>query len=329
MLQGIDDNRKRALRGYASTLLLIGLAIGLAPCRAVFAQDPGQKMFNSPQDAAASLDAAMKNDSDQQVLAILGSSAQSLITSGDPITDKTNRANFIKRYDQLHQFTAASAGRVFLYIGEDNWPTPIPLQKSGSQWYFDTAYGKEEILYRNIGWNELKVIRVCKAIVEAEHDYYAKSHDGGAAQQYAQKFSSTPGTQNGLYWQVSAGQQPESPLGPLVAEAAAEGYPHQTARTERPFHGYIYRLLTRQGANAAGGAKDYIVNGQMTGGFAVVAYPVSYRVTGVMTFIVNQDGQIYQKDLGPDTAATASAMDEYNPDSTWTAVSASAQADSD
>jgi hypothetical protein len=323
MLQVSNDNRKRAWRGLVVRLALIGLAIALSPCRSVFAQDPGQKMFSSPQDAAAALAAAMKDDSDQQVLAILGSSAQPLITSGDPITDKANRANFIKRYDQLHQFTAASDGRVFLYIGEDNWPTPIPLQKSGSQWYFDTAYGKEEILYRNIGSNELKVIRVCKAIAEAEHDYYAKNHDGSSVHQYTQKFSSTPGTQDGLYWQVSAGKQPESPLGPLVAEAAAEGYPHQTARTERPFHGYVYRLLTRQGADAAGGAKDYIVNGQMTGGFAVVAYPVSYRVTGVMTFIVNQDGQIYQKDLGPDTDAIASAMSEYNPDSTWTAVAES------
>lgn len=323
MLQGIDDNLKSALQRYALKLVLIGLAIALSPCRAVFAQDAGQKMFTSPQDAAAALDAAMKNDSDPQVLAILGSSAQSLITSGDPITDKANRANFIKRYDQLHQFTAAGDGRVFLYIGEDNWPTPIPLQKSGSQWYFDTAYGKEEILYRNIGWNELKVIRVCKAIGEAEHDYYAKDHDGSSVHQYTQKFSSAPGTQNGLYWQVSAGQQPESPLGPLVAEAAAEGYAHQTARTQRPFHGYVYRLLTRQGAGAAGGAKDYIVNGQMTGGFALVAYPVSYRVTGVMTFIVNQDGQIYQKDLGADTDATASAMTQYNPDSSWTPVAES------
>ncbi len=328
MLQAIDDNRKRTVGRFAFKLLLIGLAIGLSPCRAVFAQDPGQKMFSSPQDAAAALDGAMKNDSDQQVLAILGSSAQSLITSGDSVTDKTNRANFIKRYDQSHQFTTAGDGRVFLYIGEDNWPTPIPLKKSGDQWYFDTAYGKEEILYRNIGWNELKVIRVCKAIAEAEHDYYAKAHDGSSVHQYTQKFSSTPGTQNGLYWQVSAGQKPESPLGPLVAEAAAEGYSHQTARTQRPFHGYIYRLLTRQGADAPGGAKDYIVNGQMTGGFAVVAYPVSYRVTGVMTFVVNQDGQIYQKDLGADTDSIASAMTEYNPDSTWTAVAQNA-ADSD
>jgi Protein of unknown function (DUF2950) len=328
MLQAIDDNRQSNRRRLALTLVLIGLAIGLSPCRAVFAQDPGQKMFGSPQDAAAALDAAMRDNSDQQVLEILGSSAQSLITSGDPVTDKANRANFVKRYAQLHQFTTAADGRVFLYIGEDNWPTPIPLQKSGSQWYFDTAYGKEEILYRNIGWNELKVIRVCKAIVEAEHDYYSKDHDASSVHQYTQNFSSAPGTQNGLYWQVKAGQQPESPLGPLVAEAAAEGYSHQTARPQRPFHGYVYRLLTRQGANAAGGAKDYIVNGAMTGGFAVVAYPISYRVTGVMTFIVNQDGQIYQKDSGADTEAAASAMTEYNPDSTWTAVTQN-EADSD
>ena len=324
MVQAINDNRRRAGGRFALKLILIGVALGLTPCVSAFAQDPGQKMFSSPQDAAAALDAAMKDDSDRQVLAIMGSSAQDLITSGDPVRDKANRANFIKRYDQLHQFSAASDGRVFLYIGEDNWPTPIPLQKSGSQWYFDTAYGKEEVLYRNIGWNELKVIRVCKAIVEAEHDYYSKDHDGSTVHQYTQKFSSTLGSQDGLYWEVKAGQHPESPLGPLVAEAAAEGYSHTTARPRRPFHGYVYRLLTRQGASAAGGARDDIVNGAMTGGFAVVAYPVTYRVTGVMTFIVNQDGQIYQKDLGPQTGETASAMTEYNPDSTWTAVAENA-----
>ncbi|HVA79024.1 MAG TPA: DUF2950 domain-containing protein, partial [Candidatus Binataceae bacterium] len=212
-------------------------------------------------------------------------------------------------------------GRTFLYIGSENWPSPIPLKQTGTQWYFDTSYGKQEVLYRRIGSNELNVLKVCAAICDAQHDYYAAFHDGAQMHQYAQKFRSAPGTQDGLFWQVKSGA-PESPLGPLVAEAAYEGYQHHAGGSEspHPFHGYLYRLLTSQGADAPGGARSYIVDGKMTGGFAIVAYPVSYRNSGVMTFIVNQDGQMYQKDLGPNTTQIASAMTAYDPDATWTPV---------
>ncbi|MHB8384515.1 MAG: DUF2950 family protein, partial [Candidatus Binataceae bacterium] len=299
MPHAIDNNRNTSVCS-AIQLIVIGFAIGLFPYGPALAQEPGQKTFDSPAAAAEALDAAIKHDNDQQVLAIMGQSATDIIKSGDPVADKANRANFVTQYSRLHQFAAAGDGRTFLYIGQENWPMPIPLRKSSNGWYFDTAYGRQEILFRRIGRNELKVIRVCKAIVEAEHDFYSASHDGNPAHQYTRKFNSTPGSQDGLYWQVKAGQHPESPLGPLVAEAAVEGYAHHKEnRPRRPFHGYIYRLLTGQGAGAAGGAKDFVVNGAMTGGFAVVAYPANYRVTGVMTFIVNQDGRIYQKDLGP------------------------------
>ena len=211
-----------------------------------------------------------------------------------------------------------------LYIGAENWPTPIPLQKTGSQWYFDTAYGKQEILYRRIGSNELNVIKVCAAITDAQKDYYTALHDGASEHQYAQKFRSTDGTQDGLFWKVAAGSQAD-PSGLLVAEAADQGYHHHTpgSFTPHPFHGYIYRILTSQGANAPGGARSYFVNGKMTGGFALVAYPARYRDSGVMTFLVNQDGQIYQKDLGLNTEQIASEITMYDPDATWEAVNKS------
>lgn len=317
MLRAIDDNRSSTLARLALKVLLIGLAIGLGPSRSVFAQEAGQKTFSSQTAATDALAAAAQNNDDQEMLAILGPSARDLISSGDPVVDRNNQTNFAKKYHELHQFAATGDGRVFLYVGADNWPTPIPLQKNGSQWYFDTAYGKQEILYRRIGSNELNVIKVCKAIVEAEHDYYAATHDGSSVHQYTQKFRSTPGSQNGLYWEVKSGQRPESPLGPLVAEAAIEGYQHHESGQPHPFHGYVYQLLTRQGSDAPGGVKNYVVDGKMTGGFGLVAYPFSYRVSGVMTFIVNQDGQIYQKDLGPQTGQIASEMADYNPDNSW------------
>jgi hypothetical protein len=256
------------------------------------------------------------------MLAILGHFGEELIYSGDRVADKANNDHFVEKYHQMHRFAATGSGRMILYIGAENWPVAIPLKKSGAKWYFDTSYGKQEVLYRRIGSNELNVIKVCQEIVSGEREYYAASHDGDSVHQYAQKFRSTPGKQDGLYWEVKSGE-PESPLGPLVAEAASEGYghhAHHAAGKSHPFHGYIYKLLHRQGAAAHGGAQDYIVDGKMTGGFALIAYPVRYRDSGVMTFVANQDGQIYQKDLGPRTNQIASEMTEYNPDDTWQPV---------
>ena len=295
----------------------VSLVLGLGSAQAALAQAPGQKTFNSAAEATDAFASAVQNHDEAAMLAILGPSGRDLISSGDPVADRNKQDTFSAKYHASHQFAAAGDGRTFLYIGTENWPTPIPLRQNGSQWYFDTDYGKQEILYRRIGADELNVIKVCAAIADAQRDYYAALHDGASEHQYAQKFRSTPGTQDGLYWEVKAGAQPESPLGPLVAEAASEGYQHHATGQPHPFHGYVYRMLTSQGANAPGGARSYIVDGKMTGGFALVAYPVSYRDSGVMTFIVNQDGQVYQKDLGPNTDQIASEMVAYDPDATW------------
>jgi Protein of unknown function (DUF2950) len=317
------DYRQESGSGLMLKVLLIGLIVGgLGTSRSTFAQEPGQKTFKSPAAAAAALVAAAQEHDKQQMLAILGPSGEELIYSGDRVADKANNDRFVAKYHQMHRFAATSSGRMILYIGAENWPVAIPLKKSGSKWYFDTAYGKQEVLYRRIGSNELNVIKVCQEIVNGEQEYDATPHDGDSVHQYAEKFRSTPGKQDGLYWEVKS-DEPESPLGPLVAEAANEGYGHHAhhgARKSHPFHGYIYRILTRQGTAAPGGAKDYIVDGKMTDGFALVAYPVRYRDSGVMTFVVNQNGQIYQKDLGPRTSQIASEMTEYNPDDTWQPV---------
>ena len=317
MLHSINGNRRITSGWLALWVLSVSLVLGLCTARATLAQQAGQKTFTSAAEAADALAAAVRNHDEAAMLAILGPSGQDLISSGDPVADKNKQDSFAAQYQASHQFAAAGDGRTYLYIGTENWPNPIPLRQNGSQWYFDTDYGKQEILYRRIGANELDVIKVCGAIADAQRDYYSTLHDGASVHQYAQRFRSTAGTQDGLYWEVKAGAQPESPLGPLVAEAAYEGYQHQANGQPRPFHGYIYRLLTSQGANAPGGARSYIVDGKMTGGFALVAYPASYRDSGVMTFIVDQSGQVYQKDLGPNTDQIATEMVAYNPDATW------------
>ncbi len=318
MRQPIDGNRRSGNAWLTLWVLSVSLVLGFGIAPAALAQEPGQKTFSSVTEAADTFAAAIQNNDEAAMLAILGPSGRDLISSGDPVADKERHDTFAAKYHASHQFVGAADGRTFLYIGTENWPTPIPLRQNGSQWYFDTDYGKQEILFRRIGSNELDVIKVCGAIADAQRDYYGALHDGASEHQYAQRFHSTAGTQDGLYWEVKEGAQPESPLGPLVAEAASEGYEHTSQ--PHPFHGYFYRLLTSQGANAPGGAKSYIVAGKMTGGFALVAYPASYRDSGVMTFIVNQDGQVYQKDLGPNTGRIASAMVAYDPDATWQPV---------
>jgi hypothetical protein len=312
-----SGSRKIATGWDAIRVLSVCLVLGLGSGRAALAQQPGQKTFSSAAEAADAFAVAVQNRDEPAMLAILGPSGQDLIPSGDPVADKNKQDSFAAQYHASHQFAAAGDGRTFLYIGAENWPTPIPLRQSGSQWYFDTDYGKQEILYRRIGSDEIDAIKVCGAIADAQRDYYSTLHDAASEHQYAQKFHSTARMQDGLYWEVKSGTQPESPLGPLVAEAAYEGYQHHTNGEPHPFHGYVYRMLTSQGANAPGGARNYIVNGKMTGGFALVAYPVNYRASGVMTFVVDQDGQVYQKDLGFNTEQIASAMVSYDPDATW------------
>ena len=298
----------------ADLLRIAALATLLFTCLAVdtAAQQKGQKTFSSPQEASKAMLAALQNNDEPALLVILGPDARQIVSSGDPTEDAENHANFVRKYEQMHRFMKEPDGSVTLYIGAENWPTPIPLVAKGNVWFFDTEMGKREILFRRIGRNEYSAIRIGHELVAAEKEYYATQHN-----EYAPQIYSDEGQHNGLYWKVTEGE-PQSPIGPLVASAVAEGYAKGNAGPPTPYRGYFFHILTRQGKDVSGGAKSYLVNGKMTEGFAFVAYPAEYRSSGVMTFIVNQDGVVYQKDLGKKTAAVGKAMQEYNPDSTWT-----------
>ena len=282
------------------------LLTGCFPTRSM-AQQQGQKTFSSAEEASSALVTAAQSNDQKAMLDILGADAKRIVSSGDETEDADGRANFVQKYQEMHRLVKEPDGTTTLYVGAENWPTPIPLANKGSSWYFDTEAAKREILYRRVGENELSTIRVCQELVAAQKEYRSTQHD-----EYAQKIFSDEGQQNGLYWKVSNGQ-PQSPIGPLVASAVAEGYAKGRDDAPTPYHGYYYHILTSQGANASGGGKSYIVNGKMTEGFAFVAYPAEYRSSGVMTFIVSQDGVVYERDLGRQTADLAKAMKEYNP----------------
>jgi hypothetical protein len=262
----------------------------------------------------ALIDAAKHNDT-KAMLQIFGPEAQSFINTGDPVSDRASRARFVEAYEEAHALVQSGDTTVILQVGKDAWPFPIPLVKDSTSWRFDSKEGKEEILNRRIGRNELDVIQVCLAYVDAQREYYMRNPRRLALPQYASKFMSTKGKRDGLYWATTA-DEPPSPLGPLLARARSEGY-NPKAGKPTPYHGYYYKMLTGQGPKAPGGAYDYVVRGQMIGGFAMVAYPAQYGSSGIMTFIVNHDGVIYQKDLGPNTAALVQSMMKFNPDETW------------
>jgi hypothetical protein len=297
----------------AFAILTAGIACFPAPAAA---QQPGQKTFPSAAEASQTLFTAIQADDQPALLSILGADAKDLLSSGDKVQDKNNRETFVQKYQQMHRLVAEPDEKTTLYIGAENWPTPIPLVQKGVTWYFDTAAGKQEILYRRVGRNELAIIQVCRELVDAEKEYYAAPHDGDPGNQYAQRFFSDPNKHNGLYWEVVSGEA-ESPIGPLVAGAAAEGYTRDPDHKPQPFQGYYFRFLTGQGKHAPGGARSYIVEGKMTGGFAFLAYPAEYRSSGVMTFIVNQDGIVYEKDLGPRTGEIAKTLKRYDQNTTW------------
>jgi hypothetical protein len=275
------------------------------------AQQPGQRTFSSPEEAANALVAAALKNDEKAMLEILGPDGKQIVSSGDEVEDAESHANFARRYQEMHRFVKEPDGTTVMYIGAHNWPAPIPLVNKGNLWYFDTDAGKREILYRRLGRNEMSTIRVCQELVAAEKEYFSTQHN-----EYAQKIFSDETQHNGLYWKAADGETP-SPIGPLVASAVAEGYTKGRDGTPTPYRGYYYHILTRQGKSGPGGAKSYIVNGKMTEGFAFVAYPAEYRSSGVMTFIVGQDGVVYQRDLGKKTEVLAKAMKEYNPNSSW------------
>ncbi len=287
-------------------------------CLRSMAQQPGQRTFSSAEEASRALVTAVQSDDEKALLDLLGPDAKEIISSGDEAEDAHSRANFVQKYREMHRLVNEPDGTTTLYIGARNWPTPIPLVSKGNSWYFDTEAGKKEILYRRIGRNELSAIRVCQELVAAENEYRRTQHD-----EYAKRITSDNGQHNGLYWQAAAGE-PQSPIGPLVASAVAEGYANgKNALT--PYRGYYFRILSGQGKYGAGGAKSYIVDGKMTEGFAFVAFPAQYRSSGVMTFVVGSDGAVYQKDLGKETGLLARHLKIYDPDATWHKV-AEAQA---
>jgi hypothetical protein len=292
------------------------IAVLLTGCLSIHsvAQQPGQKTFSSPEDAGNALFVAIQSNAEKAMLDILGRDGKQIVSSGDEAEDTETRAKFVQKYQQLHRLVKEPDGTTTLYIGAENWPTPIPLMNKGSSWYFDTDAAKQEILFRRIGRNEMSTIRVCQELVAAQKEYYASQHN-----EYAQKILSDEGQHNGLYWKAADGE-PKSPIGPLVASAVADSDAKTQDGAPVPFRGYFYHIVTRQGKNGQGGAKSYVVNGKMTEGFAFVAYPAEYRSSGVMTFVVDQDGVVYEKDLGKKTAAHAKSMKEYNPDSTWKKV---------
>jgi hypothetical protein len=284
------------------------------------AATPQQKRFSSAEEAVKAAITATRANNDKELLAIFGPRAKDLISSGDAIADKERRGRFLAAYDEKNRLATEGQNTVLL-VGKDDWPFPIPLVKEGDRWSFDTDQGREEILNRRIGDNELFTIQTLLAVVDAERDYAMKDRDKNGLLEYAPKFVSDPGKKNGLYWEAKAGE-PESPLGPILARAKGEGYQREASGAAPPYHGYRYRILTAQGKAAPGGAYSYIVKGKMIGGFAVVAYPAEYGNSGVMTFVVNHDGRVFQKDLGKNTASVAAAMKEYNPDKTWSETTA-------
>jgi Protein of unknown function (DUF2950) len=303
-------------------LLLLAVLLPLVACKGSEKPSttaPSLSVFASPDEAGNALLTAAKSGDQNVLMTIFGPDSKELINSGDAVQDKHTIDLFVAGYGQMHRWREMPDGSQILLVGADNFPFPIPLKKNtDGKWFFDTAAGKEEVLNRRIGRNELAIIDVCEAAADAQAEYFAHPHDGENAHEYATKFISDPDKQNGLYWKSRDGQ-PASPLGPLAASAASEGY---ATKTEGPtaFHGYYFRMLKGQTDKAPGGARDYAVNGKMTGGFAFVAYPAEYRNSGVMTFIINQDGVLLQKDLGKTTTETATAMSEFDPDPTWTIV---------
>ncbi len=297
-------------------VVLLAILLSLAACNQP--AKPLFKTFASSEDASNQLIQAAKSGDQNAVWAIFGSTSKEILLSGDPVQDKAALNTFVSAYSVMHRWRKMPDGTQILLVGADNFPFPIPLKKrAGGLWIFDTGAGKDEILRRRIGRNELAVIEVCGALADAQVEYFSQVHSDGSSRQYALKFISDPGKQNGLYWK-SQQDQPTSPLGPLAAFATQEGYTEQNAH--QPFHGYYFHMLTKQGSQAPGGATDYVTGGKMIGGFAFAAYPAEYGNSGVMTFIINQDDVLLQKDLGKSTSEIASTMSEFNPDSSWTIV---------
>jgi len=304
----------RMYRNVSMAMVAVSVAVALLMLP-VSAQEVKQKAFGSPEDAMKALAEAAQAGNMKGMMVILGPEGEDIISSGDAVADKDTQERFVKAYQEKVDFVKEKEGRVSIIIGNDNWPFPIPIVKRGEGWVFDTKAGREEVLSRRIGRNELNAIQVCGAYVEAQREYASTDRERDGIIQYAQKVISDPYRRNGLYWEVGEGEI-ESPLGPFIAQATEKGY---TKKGDKPipYHGYYYKILKGQGMSAPGGSYKYVINGHMVAGFALVAWPAEYGVSGVTTFVVNQNGMVYEKDLGPKTEAVAKTMTLYNPDRTW------------
>lgn len=294
------------------TVIALGALLILAAC----SRSDDQHDFVSAEEAAQALVSAAQANDDRALLGILGKEAQPVIDSGDAVQDTNARERFVKAYEASHRFDHGGGGQAVLVVGEDEWPFPFPLVQVDSRWRFDSSAGVEEIVNRRVGANELATIQSCLAFVDAEREYYSLNPQNDPLLHFSQKLFSTPGQRDGLYW-PSADGEAQSPLGESFAAALSEGYFATSPSRDQPYHGYVYRLLTAQGPNAAGGAYDYMVRGKMLGGFALIAVPAEYGNSGVMTFMVNHDGVVFSKDLGQDTPKVAMAIDVFDPDSSW------------
>jgi hypothetical protein len=307
----VQFERKSFVRFVVAVLFALTLGCSSAP---MYAQERGQRTFASAEDASGAFFAAMQAQDEQAQLSILGPAGKDVLSSGDSEEDLDARVSFVLKYQEMHRFVMETNGTVTLVVGAENWPFPIPLVKSNGLWYFDTAVGGNEIVFRRIGRNELSAMDACRELVAAQNEYFSRP-PANLPNQFAQKLVSDEKRHNGLYWR-GASDEFDSPINPLIAYAR-QNLPTDQVGEHVPFNGYMFRILTSQGPHAPGGAKNYIVDGKMRAGFAFVAYPVDYRSSGVMTFIVDKSGTIYEKDLGPDTTKLAQTMTAYDPDSTW------------
>jgi hypothetical protein len=299
--------------------LLSGIACAAGTKQKI--QKISQKTFATPEDAAQALVTAAKADDTEQLLSILGQEGKQLLFSGDEVEDRAGLERFAKAYDEKNQLVKEGEKKAVLEVGNDGWPVPIPVVQAGEgKWRFDTRQGKEEILNRRIGKNELSTIQACLAYVHAQREFASKDRSGDGVLEYAQKFVSDKGEKNGLFWEANEGEE-QSPLGPLFAMAKNEGYSKKSGGEPTPYHGYFYKILKSQGKSAPRGAYNYVINGKMVGGFAMVAFPAQYGVSGVMTFIVSHDGVVYERNLGKGTAAAAQAMKSFDPDKSWNKLS--------
>jgi hypothetical protein len=309
---------RRTTRAKISTTTGIALALSLT---LVAAGDAGeQKVFATPQDATTALVAAARAGDRATLEAIFGPESQDLFFSGDDVADLKALSNFAEWADEITELTENEDGSIEIEVGEEEWPLPMPLVKGDAGWRFDTAAGKEELINRRIGANELSAIDVLRALLDAEAVYASQDRDGDGVKEFASKILSDVGKKNGLFWNADKHGGEPSPIGPLIATATDEGYKRNETARRTPYHGYVFRVLTKQGKHAPGGAKDYMVKGNMTGGFAVLAHPAEYGASGIMTFLINRNGILFQKDLGEKTESLATAITAYDPDDTWSVV---------